>query len=51
METLCPVGGPPACLWHWTPLLTNTRIASPFTIIDSTASNHPARFYRAVQSP
>lgn len=38
-------------LLNWMPISTSTPTASPFYWIDPAATNIPARFYRAVQTP
>jgi uncharacterized repeat protein (TIGR03806 family) len=35
----------------WISVSTNTPLASPFFLTDPGASNHPYRFYRAIQQP
>ncbi|MEK7683899.1 MAG: immunoglobulin domain-containing protein [Verrucomicrobiota bacterium] len=36
-------------LLNWLPIFTNLTPAAPIEVIDAGASNHPLRFYRAVQ--
>jgi uncharacterized repeat protein (TIGR03806 family) len=38
-------------LVSWIPLMTNVSATSPFSVVDSGATNNPFRFYRAVQKP
>ncbi len=38
-------------LLTWTSVSTNTPLGNPFYFTDSTASNAPYRFYRAIQQP
>jgi uncharacterized repeat protein (TIGR03806 family) len=38
-------------LVNWVSVNTNTPLATPFYLVDPTATNYPSRFYRAIQMP